>query len=191
MIRNWKSGLYDGIFGEKRLDNRVQKVLDIISQSGSAIVNIAAPNHADKIATYRAFMNERVETEKIHSASFRRCAENIEGEHVLGIHDTTEFNYTSIRNKLCDKDPHIGPTTRKDVPGFFCHPMLVCDPTGKDIFGLGSVSLYNRSWDGKDKYERKYKSLPIEEKESYRWIESAKNTRALIPDEITLTIIAD
>ena len=59
------------------------------------------------------------------------------------------------------------------------------------IYGLSSASIYNRSWGQKDKYQRNYKSLPIEQKESFRWIENARNTRSLIDKQVKLTIIGD
>lgn len=191
MINNCVSGVYSGLFSDKRISNRVQHVFDSISNSGSAIINIAASTHADKTAAYRLFMNERATYKNILSGSFKRCVENIEGDHVLCIQDTTEFNFSGIATKLGDKDPNIGPTTNKETAGFFCHPMLVCDPSGKNIFGLAAATLYNRSWGQKSKHERKYQCQPIEEKESYRWIETGRATRKLIPDDVAITIIAD
>lgn len=159
--------------------------------SGTATVNKAAADHATKTASYRILTNKRFDHDDILTGSFRKCAENIDVGHVLCIQDTTEFNFDHIADKLGKTDPDIGPTGKKEVAGLFCHPVLVCDPCKQNIYGIGSASIYNRIWGQKDKYERNYKEFPIEEKESYRWVENAENVRALIPREVTMTIIGD
>lgn len=164
--------------------------MDLI-YSGSATINKTVKDHASKTATYRILDNKRIDHETVLEGSFRKCAENIDVEHVLCLQDTTEFNLGHIANKIGKADPDIGPTTNKKVAGLFCHPVLVCDPSGETVYGLSSASIYNRTWGQKDKYERDFKNLPIEEKESYRWIESARNTRMRIAKEVRLTIIGD
>lgn len=116
---------------------------------------------------------------------------NIDSKHVLCIQDTTWFNFDHLSNKIGKDDPEIGPTSKKKVAGLFSHPMLVCDSKTDTIFGLADNILYNREWNHNDKKVRKYKSLPIEEKESYRWIESTNNSRGRISEDVKITVIAD
>lgn len=191
MINNYFTGFYDGISRDKRLDKRMGKIITNLIHSGSATINKTVKDHASKTATYRILDNKRIDHGTVLSGSFRKCAENIDVEHVLCLQDTTEFNLAHIADKVGKADPDIGPTTKKEVAGLFCHPVLVCDPTGETIYGLSSASIYNRTWGQKDKYQRDFKNLPIEEKESFRWIENARNTRALIAKEVRLTIIGD
>lgn len=191
MLNNYYTGFYSGISADKRLDKRMAKVIIDLIHSGSATINKTVKDHASKTATYRILDNKRVDYNTVLNGSFRKCAENIDVEHVLCLQDTTEFNLGHIANKIGQADPDVGPTTRKDIAGFFCHPMLVCDPSGENIYGLASTSIYNRTWGQKNKHERGYQSIPIEEKESYRWIENALNTRARIAQQVRLTIIGD
>ena len=176
---------------DKRLEFRLESVTCDLINSGTSVVNRTTGNHARKTATYRALMNERFDYRDILSAMFRKCAENIDSNHVLCIQDTTEFNYYSISKKIGFDDPDIGPTTNKHIPGLFCHPVLVCDPKGEHIYGIGSASVYNRKWGQADKLERNYRNRPIEEKESYRWLENAHQVKKRIDPEVTLTIIGD
>ena len=169
----------------------MEKVVTDLIHSGTSTINKSVKDHASKIATYRILDNKRVDYKTVLSGSFRRCAESIDVGHVLCIQDTTEFNFNHIAKKIGKLDPDIGPTSKKEIAGLFCHPVLVCDPTGQTIYGLSSASVYNRSWNQKDKYERNFKTLPNVKKESYRWIENAHNTRALIGKEVDLTIIGD
>jgi len=191
MINNCYSGFYKSISPDKRLDKRMEKIAADLLISGTSTVNRAVDDHASKIAFYRTLKNKRFTHDDILSASYRRCAENIDVDHVLCIQDTSEFTYARTATKIGKSDPDIGPTRLNMVPGLFCHPTLVCDTSGQIIYGLSSASLFNRTWGQKDKNERNYSKLPIEQKESFRWIENAQNTRALIAKEISLTIIAD
>src|SRR5690625_4227072 len=136
--------------------------------------------------------NDRFSYKEILEASFEKCATNIDANHVLVIQDTTEFNYQGIKKKLLENnDKDIGPTSLNDIAGYFCHPGLVINPDNDTIYGFSSALFYNRSWDKKDKYERNYKGLPIEEKESYRWIETAEKSKKTIPDNVQMTIVGD
>ena len=57
--------------------------------------------------------------------------------------------------------------------------------------GFPHIFLWNRQWDKETEYERKYKQLPIEKRESYRWIESSLKTEEVLSDAAGITIIAD
>lgn len=191
MIKYYYTSFYSGISIDKRLDKRMGKVVKDLVHSGSAIINKTVKDHASKTAIYRILDNNRIDHNTVLNGSFRKCAENIDVEHVLCLQDTTEFNLGHIADKIGKADPDIGPTSKKRVAGLFCHPVVVCDPSGETIYGLSSASIYNRTWGQKDKYQRDFKNLPIEKKESYRWIENARNTRTLIAKKVRLTIIGD
>ena len=191
MINDYYTGFYKGLMPDKRLEFRLEAVSCDLINSGTSVINRTTLDHARKTATYRALMNERFDYRDILSAMFRKCSENIDSDHVLCIQDTTEFNYYSISKKIGIDDPDIGPTTNKHIAGLFCHPVLVCDPKGENIYGIGSASVYNRKWGQEDKHERAYRSRPIEEKESYRWLENAQHVKQCINPEVSLTIIGD
>lgn len=159
---------------------------------GTSIVNKMASNHAEKTAVYRMLNNDRFSYKEVLEASFEKCATSIDTNHVLVIQDTTEFNYQGIKNKLIKNDDEdIGPTSRNSIAGYFCHPGLVVNPDKNIIYGFSSALFYNRSWNKKDKNERGYQNLPIEEKESYRWIETAEKSKKIIPSNVQMTIIGD
>ena len=185
------SGLYSGLLPDKRLSRRLERSLADLVSSGTAVVNKLAPTHCSKTAFYRMLSNDRFDHDAILEGSYRLCSAAINSTHVLCIQDTTEFNYQGIKKKLTEQDPDIGPTGVKAIAGFFCHPMLVVDADSPSIFGLSSSLIYNRSWDQKNKLERNYSQLPIEEKESYRWIRSCELSKNRIPALVQKTIIGD
>ena len=68
--------------------------------------------------------------------------------------------------------------------GFYIHPTLVVDSESGFPLGLSTIQLWTRDLDHQDKYERNYQKLPIEEKESYKWLASAERSqRCLIAGE--------
>ncbi len=177
---------------DKRIGERAIKTLRLMIKKGTSIVNKMANNNAEKIAIYRMLNNKRFSHKDMMEASFEKCADNIDTDHVLVIQDTTEFNYQGIKKKLLiNEDEDIGPTSMNDIAGYFCHPGLVINPENDLIYGFSSALIYNRKWDKKSKHEKDYKNLPIEEKESYRWIETAENSKRVIAEETRMTIIGD
>ncbi|MHC5759669.1 MAG: hypothetical protein ACYTXR_18100, partial [Nostoc sp.] len=61
--------------------------------------------------------------------------------------------------------------------GFYIHPTLVLDGESGFPLGLSTLKLWSREIDHADKHERGYKNLPIEEKESYKWLASASESQ--------------
>lgn len=191
MVNNCFVGFYDDFISDKRLRRRIEKTLfDLISR-GTCIINKTVPSHTEKIGAYRMLSNDRFDYMDLLNATYRKCTENVDINHVLAIHDTTEFNYQGIKNKLTKEDKDIGPTGCDTVAGYFCHPMLVVNPANSNIYGLASAIIYNRDWNKQDKHERKYSQQPIEEKESYRWIQSAEQSKLTIPLTTKITVIGD
>ena len=110
---------------------------------------------------------------------------------VLVIEDTTEINLTRHAGRLRARDPHLGPITAKDHVGFFAHPAFVVDETTGVPLGLAALELHNRSWGQPDKHARRYASLPIEAKESFRWLTSAREAAQRLAGAEHRTVICD
>lgn len=115
----------------------------------------------------------------------------IENKDVLVIQDTTELNYQDHINYLDLSDNELGPTGNDTEMGFFVHPGLVVDTETGVSMGFSSIKIWNRRIDKLKKEERNYKALPIEEKESYRWIECAQNSKTQLEKAKRITIVAD
>ena len=147
------------------------------------------------IAAYRFFNNDTIAMEALQDALVDPIAPQVEGKHVLCIQDTTEINYTAHSGRLKASDPDLGPVNNDRDVGFFLHPSLVLEAESGFALGFAlgfaDVHLWNRRWDTLDKHARAYKSLPIEQKESFRWIEAAQQAKLQVHKAAQVTLIAD
>lgn len=192
MTQKEYNGFYEDMLPDPRSARRAEKLLIDLLTKGTAVVNKSSETHTEKIGAYRMLANESFGHEELAEGSFRFCKKNVKAKrHLLCIHDTTEMNYTDHEFRFSSDNQDIGPITNKNSIGFFCHPTLVIDPENQLPLGLSSIIIWNRSWGMKNRRERDYKNQDIKEKESYRWIKSAEETKELIDDSTMLTFISD
>ena len=157
----------------------------------TAVVNQFSDSHTEQIGTYRFLHNPDIVLDDLIQASYKHCLENTKGLHVLSIQDTTEINYKKLQGKLKVNDKNIGPVGSKVEPGFFLHPNLVVDTKEMFPIGFSSIIIWNRKWDTPNKHQRGYNSLPLEEKESYRWLSSVKTSKEVLKEAEQITIVGD
>lgn len=186
-----ENSIFCGIFGDSRLDTRMQILLESMVKNGSAVINRNSNDKKEKIGAYRMMNNPKLELDLLIGKLLENCANHLDCNHVLCIEDTTEINYTQLQHRLEDDDPDIGPMTRNGNVGFFCHPTLVVDAEKGIPMGFSDVLLWSRARDKGNKHSRQYQRKDIEEKESIRWIESARRTSRILPGEVRKTIVAD
>jgi hypothetical protein len=162
---------------------------DLFKKSVSSIRQLTVNDSSAK-GFYRFLQNDRVSEEDIVFNLSANCKAACKGKYVVCIQDTTEINLSSHNNRI-KKDEYIGTTNANNVKGlgFLLHPSLVLDATEGTPYGYADIKVWNRSLDFKSKHERKYYSLPIEEKESYKWIEVSKNTKTALRDVTTGMVI--
>jgi hypothetical protein len=182
---------YTGRFLDRRLEARGEQIMKTMVERETAVVNQLSDSRAEYVAASRFFKNDSVTKEAIIEESSKRCSIAAKGKHVLAIQDTSEVNYQSHRGKLSRSDNELGPVGNDKDIGFFIHPTLVLERDSGFPLGIAGTYAWNRNWDKKTKKERKYKSQPIEEKESYRWIESSQKAEEVLKEADSVTIVAD
>jgi hypothetical protein len=192
MEKNYFRSIYDYLLPDARLGKRVESLMLALLNSGSAVINKCCKTLAEKEGAYRMLDNDSFDHNDLTEGAIHRLRENVNGGHLLSIQDTTEFNFTSHMGRIGKDDMDIGPVTKEKFnAGFFCHPVLVIDPSTQMPVGFSSVILWNRPWDKKNRHEREYKKLDITEKESYRWIASALKSKESLSEADSITIIGD
>lgn len=191
VIVNEFKGFFNGFLPDIRIEKRAEKIMRDMLTFGKAVVNKFCTTNTEKIGAYRMFGNSSFSHSQLAEGVVSNCKANQDSSHLLCIQDTTEFNFTNHLQRIGKKDKDIGPVTKNDNAGFFCHPMLVVREPDKLPVGIASIELWNRNWDKEDKFERSYWNQDITEKESYRWIESARKTQSVLDKAPMLTIIGD
>jgi hypothetical protein len=181
---------FRGILPDLRIEKRAEKIMVDMLDFGNVVVNKFCATSTEKIGAYRMLGNDSIDHKDLAEGVCRACKNNDRSVHMLAIQDTSEVNFSNHMGRLMN-DKDIGPVTKKNNAGFFCHPVLVIDSENQLPIGISSVEIWNRPWDKPDKYERDYHNQNIEDKESYRWITSAEATKKLLPEATCITIIGD
>jgi hypothetical protein len=191
MKDNKFKGFFKGFLSDPRVEKRAEKIMVDMLDFGNVVVNKFCLTHAERIGAYRMLGNDNFDHNDLANGIYRACKNNEHGGHLLCIQDTTELNYSRHLGRIGKEDDDIGPVRNEGNAGFFCHPMLVIDPSSQMPIGLSSISIWNRYWGKLNRHERDYQRQDIKEKESFRWIESANNTKELLSSASCLTIIGD
>lgn len=124
---------------------------------------------------YRFLDNEQVSVSELVRSLSSHCQTQVHQRHVLAISDTSEINLQAHLGRV--EQQGLGVLSNDRDLGFFIHPTLVVDGTSGFPLGISHVQLWSRPVEHLDKRERRYKELPIEEKESFKWLESAMESR--------------
>lgn len=186
--------MYENDLPDARLAARAQALQEAMSRQQSACVRRVAKDRAEEIAFGRFLRNKRVEESALIRGlcGHARAAVQVlpEGTHLLEIQDSTQFNLEARRGR---RKPNSGLGVIGDgkSAGFFLHPTLLVTADGGHALGFSDVALWSRPADKPDKKERKYKRLPLEEKESLRWVQSAKDSRERLGTGFRLTVVTD
>lgn len=150
-------------FGDVRLDERCQKLLETFASNPQASINAACQGWADTQAAYRFFDNDKVQQEKVlephRQATLQRAAEY---PVVIIAQDTTELDFSA------HPPAGAGPLNYEKQLGFMDHNVLAVTPERLPL-GVVAVETYARSMEGfGEGKKRQYE--PLEDKESFRWL---------------------
>jgi len=150
-------------FGDKRLNKRSKHIIERLANNPEASVNAACDGESETMAAYRFFDNNSVEPSRIlkphFDATMRRIADH---PVVLILQDTTELDFTKhpARDARC--------LNKENRFGLYEHIHLAVTPE-QLCMGVVGAESFDRSPESLGKAAERAK-LPIEEKESFRWL---------------------
>ena len=178
-------------FPDERLGKRLSNLLGVISHGVGDSIPAACQDWANTKAAYRFFSNQRVTDGIImkgHLAATQGRCELSSGA-LLVLHDTCEFTYHRNKESELGVIGHTasgknkaGRPIRHTIRGVLMHSSLVVTPEGLPL-GLAAIKFWSRKkFKGCNARKRKINPtrVPIEEKESARWIENIQPSAALI-----------
>ena len=178
-------------------DERLKKRLcDLLGRIGGAVgetIPRACQDWAHTKAAYRFFSNGRVNEADIMVCHFAATRERMAATEDLAfvLHDTTEFTFqredqtaiglTKSVNSGRDK---VGRIRSHAVCGILMHSSLVVTREGLPL-GLAAVKFWTRKkFKGTAALKRKINPtrVPIEQKESFRWLDNLRQSTELLGD---------
>jgi len=185
----------DVSLGDKRLDARLITLCDRFSDAPESPINQACTDWAETKAAYRFFQNENVEVGDILAVHRSKTAKRAsKHKTVLAIQDTSYFVYTShpkteglgkISMNKVKRDKEI------DCNGLVMHTCLVVTTEGLPL-GLLDQEILSRKPHRKKmctgKNCRPRERRPVEEKESYRWLEALAHTKEAMGETEVVTV---
>ena len=189
-------------FGDKRLGKRLGSLVAQLAGAVGVPIPMACQDWANTKAAYRFLSNGTVGEAEIlagHFQATRSRAATID-DLILVLQDTTEFTY---KRSKPDKIGAIGLTPvgrdlhghleRRTICGLLMHASLVVTLEGLPL-GLSAVKFWTRSkFKGTNALRGRINParVPIEEKESIRWLENMRQSAELLGRPERLVHIGD
>lgn len=164
-MSEWVDSEYSSAsFGDARLDKRSRLILHDLSKGPSLSIPQSCKGWSELTSAYRFFNNPKVTVERILAPHRRATIQRMKANNVvLVVQDTTELDYTGR------KIEGLGPLNYEQMEGFLSHTLIAVTP---ERLCLGVVDAMFWSRDKETFHKRlQSKKKPIEEKESYRWVE--------------------
>lgn len=151
-----------------------------ISEHQSVNIRQISQDRAEQVAYYRYLENENVTLSELVRSVSEHCQQQVSGVHVLAISDSSEINLQVHAGRL--KNEGLGVVGNNKDIGFFIHPTLVLNAETGFPLGLSSIQTWTRPLNHANKKERNYQKLPIEAKESYKWLASAERSEVCLSE---------
>jgi hypothetical protein len=172
-----------GYFGDERRRKVGELLVERIAERQAVCLRKLGDDRAEQARFRRFLSNQSVTAAEMitHRAAF--AARAAVGRHVLAIQDTTELNYQAQSGRKHG----LGTVGNGTDVGLFVHPVLAVDAATEQCLGLVSAQLWRR-FQGK---AANYKSLPIERKESHRWIKGGAEAKEVLAQAGMVTVLDD
>jgi hypothetical protein len=178
-------------FADARLGKRFKKFVEQLSEGIGETIPMACQDWANTKAAYRFLSNERVSEDDILAGHFQSTRDRFRATDGLSLilHDTTEFSFQRERPELigsigvsAGRRDNRGRPHLHTVCGILMHSSLVVTVDGLPL-GIAAVKFWTRKeFKGTNALKKKINPtrVPIEEKESIRWLDNLKQTTSLL-----------
>lgn len=173
--------------GDKRLSSRLVTIARDFYARPQASIPQACQTRAKTKATYRLFDHPETHMDILlsqhYTATINRCkAEDI----VLAVQDTTTLNYSA---HPATGDMGLIGSRKEGAIGLLMHDTMAFNTDGVPL-GLLDVQSWARAPEEFGKKKKRHK-LPIEEKESFKWLKSfnkVAEAQRVCPDTVFVSV---
>ncbi|MFP3904674.1 MAG: IS4 family transposase [Armatimonadota bacterium] len=187
-IERWVEDEYESlILHNKGRERRVKATVATFARKPAGPVTAVAGDHAEATAMYRLLGNEAVDPDDLRAPLRDAALRRLGGEKIVIVpQDTTALNFTTHQ-----ATEGLGPLGGGDGTkgyGLFVHSAIAVSESGVPL-GL----MHQQSWARSHEVGRKHsrKKRPLEDKESFRWVQTARAVQAAVPADTRLIQVAD
>jgi hypothetical protein len=178
-------------FGDKRLSKRLVDTSILIERKASGSLNESCGTWKAAKGAYRLLSHQKFETQKIYGSHYKETRERLKGhKFVFSLQDTTYLDFDShVKTQGLGS---ISKAYTKHKKGLILHSALLVSLEGLPL-GLTSQQCWARvvrEENSKEKSSRQYRTSS-QNKESYKWITSLKETMQSIPEETQVITLGD
>ncbi|MBV1834114.1 IS4 family transposase [Novacetimonas pomaceti] len=177
-------------FGDERLNKRLSAMLGALAERPGKSLPTAFQDWSSTKAAYRFFANEAVSEDKILEGHFAATAQRFEAATgpILILQDTTEFSFTRASpEKIGFTKVSTGAREKTGrfrlhtLCGLLMHASLAITPEGLPLCLTAAKYWSRNKFKGTAALKRKINPtrVPIEQKESMRWLDSLRHSCAL------------
>jgi hypothetical protein len=172
-----------GYFGDVRRERSGEFLAQRVVNRQTVCMRNLADDRSEQVRFRRFLASQEVTVEEMVAHRANLVAVAAKGRHVLAIQDTSEINYQAQRGRKYG----LGTVGNGTDVGLFVHPVLTVDAQTQECLGLVDAQIWRRT---KSK-AKNYKRLPIEEKESYRWVKGGSQAKAVLAEAALVTVMDD
>ena len=162
-------------FCDKRLNKRAEKILEALSENSVGSIPEACNTHTETIGAYRFFDNEKASSETVMQGFYLATKERMASQkEILFISDSTSYVFTG-RKTLTG----MGVLRNFKARGLIMHSTLAV--VNNIVLGL----IKQKSWGRKpEDYGKRMerKLLPIEQRESFKWVEHMRKAQEFLSE---------
>lgn len=182
---------FNKAFGDRRISKLATEFLDEMTSKGSVCIRKLGNSRNKEVAFGRLLKNKRFTVEPIISNQISKTKNLSENAiHVLLIQDSV-FLYSGERGKIKAQGMGVGGNGK--ALGFYLHPMISVDANTNTCYGLTALYQWvrNEETEAMRNCKAARSKTSIIEKESYRWIECANQSKSVFNSNCIKTVIAD
>jgi len=177
-------------FGDERLSKRLARILEQLAGNPTVSISAACKDPYQAKAVYRFVGNDEVTTEAITKITRDVTIKNINDSKppvLLILQDTSELNYSTLK-----ATEGLGSISgRSTARGMEVHSAVAVSETG-EVYGLLDQKLWVRPPEEfGQSTSSKCRNLPIEVKESYKWLEAVKTIGSPFPKSTKSVHVCD
>jgi hypothetical protein len=198
----WDGELAKCHFADARLGRRLRKLIERLDGAIGASLPLACQDWANTKAAYRFFANERVSEAQILAGHFQATRDRVAATEgvILVLQDTTEFTFqreraerVGLTYRVNSGKDQAGRFRMHTVCGLLMHSSLAVTTEGLPL-GLSAAKFWSRrKFKGTNALKRKVNPtrVPIEHKESIRWLESMRQSMELLGEPTRCVHVGD